>query len=72
MPKLCLNARICVYKNESGEWQKEISVLVSGSMGFNDIWIEKNCGISLEDILHGSFKEYFIGYLEKELFRRQV
>lgn len=66
--KLCLNARIIVFIDRDGNWTKEISVLVSDSTGYDDIWIEESYSVDTSDPLYEPFKIYFMKQLEERLF----
>ena len=70
LPKLCLNARMVVFMDEDGNWIYEISVVISGDVIFDDIWIEDSYIIGLDDLLYEPFKVYFMEQLEKSLFKR--
>lgn len=68
LTRLHLNARMVVFMDKSGNWSKEISVVVSGASASDDIWIEGEYSIEDGDSLYKPFRAYFMRRLEEKLF----
>lgn len=68
LSELCLCARLVVSFNKEGKSIREISVVITGLDGCEDIWIENEYRIVKENTLYKPFKEYFMKKLENILF----
>lgn len=65
---LCINARLDVFMDKTGKWSYEISVVISGGNGCDDVWIEEDYTIKPGDHLYKHFRRYFMEQMEKSLF----